>query len=160
MSGQHIIIEQLREELEKAHAASEYQTRRIEHYRTQLDFCERRAEKAERFIATADSEWKVRAEKAERERDEARAEREALRRHYDEAGPEHNLLALLDLYDERRAAAESERDEARAERDARPDISAEDARAFMMFKPVPARDSREGPVMHALRAHAAKAVNP
>ena len=119
MSGQHIIIEQLREELEKAHAASEYQTRRIEHYRTQLDFCERRAEKAERFIATADSEWKVRAEKAERERDEARAER-----------------------------------------DARPDISAEDARAFMMFKPVPARDSREGPVMHALRAHAAKAVNP
>ena len=160
MSGQDIIIEQLREELEKAHAASEYQTRRIEHYRTQLDFCERRAEKAERFIATADSEWKVRAEKAERERDEARAEREALRRHYDEAGPEHNLLALLDLYDERRAAAESERDEARAERDARPDISAEDARAFMMFKPVPARDSREGPVMHALRAHAAKAVNP
>ena len=140
MSGQDIIIEQLREELEKAHAASEYQTRRIEHYRTQLDFCERRAEKAERFIATADSEWKARAEKAERERDEwkakhdtladvsrsciataererdaARAEREALRRHYDEAGPEHNLLALLDLYDERRAAAESERDEARAE---------------------------------------------
>ena len=65
MSGQDI-IEQLREELEKAHAASEYQTRRIEHYRTQLDFCERRAEKAERFIATADSEWKARAEKAER----------------------------------------------------------------------------------------------
>ena len=90
MSGQDILIEQLREELEKAHAASEYQTRRIEHYRTQIDFCERRAEKAER------------------------------------------------------------------ERDARPDISAEDARAFMMFKPVPARDSREGPVMHALRAHAAK----
>ena len=71
MSGQDITIEQLREELEKAHAASEYQTRRIEHYRTQLDFCERRAEKAERFIATADSEWKARAEKAERERDEA-----------------------------------------------------------------------------------------
>ena len=44
----------------------------------------------------------------------------------------------------------------RAELDRRPDISAEDARAFMMFKPVPARDSREGPVMHALRAHAAK----
>lgn len=131
MSGQDITIEQLREELEKAHAASEYQTRRIEHYRTQLDFCERRAEKAER-------------------------ERDALRHHYDEASPEHNLLALLDMYDERRVAAESERDEARAERDARPDISAEDARAFMMFKPVPARDSREGPVMHALRAHAAK----
>jgi len=32
---------------------------------------EARAEKAERFIATADSEWKARAEKAERERDEA-----------------------------------------------------------------------------------------
>lgn len=101
MSGRDILIEQFWEELEKAHAASEYQTRRIEHYRTQLDFCERRAEKAER-----------------------------------------------------------ERDEARAERDARPDISAEDARAFMMFKPVPARDSREGPVMHALRAHAAKAGKP
>ena len=71
MNGQDIIIEQLREKLEKAHAASEYQTSRIEHYRTQLDFCERRAEKAERFIATADSEWKARAEKAERERDEA-----------------------------------------------------------------------------------------
>lgn len=55
MSGQHIIIEQLREELEKAHAASEYQTRRIEHYRTQLDFCERRAEKAERER----DEWKA-----------------------------------------------------------------------------------------------------
>jgi len=50
-----------------------------------------------------------------------------------------------------------ERMEAERERDARPDISAEDARAFMMFKPVPARDSREGPVMHALRAHAQKA---
>ena len=71
MSGQDIIIEQLREELEKAHAASEYQTRRIEHYRTQLDFCERRAEKAERFPQPTDSEWKARAEKAERERDEA-----------------------------------------------------------------------------------------
>ena len=53
MSGQDILIEQLREELEKAHA-SEYQTRRIEHYRTQIDFCERRAEKAERER----DEWK------------------------------------------------------------------------------------------------------
>jgi len=111
MSGQHIIIEQLREKLEKAHAASEYQTRRIEHYRTQLDFCERRAEKAER------------------ERDEERH--------------------LADVRGEMLTKTERERD-------ARPDISAEDARAFMMFKPVPARDSREGPVMHALRAHAAK----
>lgn len=47
-----------------------------------------------------------RAEKAEEERD-------ALRHHYDKAGPEHNLLALLDMYDEWRAAAESERDEER-----------------------------------------------
>ena len=60
MSGQDIPIEQFWEELEKAHAASEYQTRRIEHYRTQLDFCERRAEKAER----------ERDEGAEREREE------------------------------------------------------------------------------------------
>ena len=58
MSGRDILIEQFWEELERAHAESEYQTRRIEHYRTQLDFCERRAEKAER------------------ERDEARAERD------------------------------------------------------------------------------------
>ena len=155
MSGQHIIIEQLREELEKAHAASEYQTRRIEHYRTQLDFCERRAEKAERFIATADSEWKARAEKAERERDEARANYAFM--------VERAADQKLDGYRElgaRAAAAEERAERAERERDARPDISAEDARAFMMFKPVPARDSREGPVMHALRAHAAKAVNP
>ena len=192
MSGQDILIEQLRAEVERLRddrADLQERCNRLTGERNAALLLmkdeEARAEKAERFIATADSEWKARAEKAERERDEwkakhdtladvsraciattererdaARAEREALRRHYDEAGPEHNLLALLDLYDERRAAAESERDEARAERDARPDISAEDARAFMMFKPVPARDSREGPVMHALRAHAAKAVKP
>ena len=192
MNGQDIIIEQLRAEVERLRddrADLQERCNRLTGERNAALLLmkdeEARAEKAERFIATADSEWKARAEKAERERDEwkakhdtladvsraciattererdaARAEREALRRHYDEAGPEHNLLALLDLYDERRAAAESERDEARAERDARPDISAEDARAFMMFKPVPARDSREGPVMHALRAHAAKAVKP
>ena len=33
------------------------------------------------------------------------AEVERLRRHYDAAGPEHNLLALLDLYHEREQAA-------------------------------------------------------
>ena len=98
MSGQDIIIEQLREELEKAHAASEYQTRRIEHYRTQLDFCERRAEKAERFPQPTDSEWKVRAEKAERERDEWKAR--------------HDTLA--DVSRKCIATAERERDEARA----------------------------------------------
>jgi len=43
----------------------------------------------------------------------------ALQRHYDEAGPEHNLLALLDLYHDRKMVAERERDEAlsRAEHD-------------------------------------------
>ena len=310
MSGQDIIIEQLRADVERLTKL---------HGRELLERMEAERER---------DEWKAKHDTladvsrsciatAERERDAARAEREALRRHYDEAGPEHNLLALLDLYDERRAEVErltAERDEARAnyafmveraadqkldgyrelgakaaaaeeraeraererdaykrakdenddrftrerdeareryarivealgvehtgdtivhvrvakrlredckrlafdrdwesdlrrsmqderdaaranyafmveraadqkldgyrelgaraaaaeeraeraerERDARPDISAEDARAFMMFKPVPARDSREGPVMHALRAHAAKAVNP
>ena len=144
MSGETILIEQLRAEVERlrddlsatearlevSYDAYERDCRDLrgkmtraqtdrDHARLDRDSAIARAEKAERFIATADSEWKARAEKAERERDEARSER-----------------------------------------DARPDISAEDARAFMMFKPVPARDSREGPVMHALRAHAAKAVNP
>jgi outer membrane protein TolC len=35
------------------------------------------------------------------ELDEAKAERDALQRHYDAAGPEHNLLALLDHYHDR-----------------------------------------------------------
>lgn len=43
----------------------------------------------------------------------AERERDALQRHYDEAGPEHNLLALLDLYDDRKVEAQRERDEAR-----------------------------------------------
>ncbi len=42
-----------------------------------------------------------------------RGERDALRQHYDAAGPEHNLLALLDLYHDREMAAEAERDELR-----------------------------------------------
>ena len=144
MSGQDILTEQLRAEVERLRddrADLQERCNRLTGERNAALLLmkdeEARAEKAERFIATADSEWKARAEKAERERDEwkakhdtladvsrsciataererdaARAEREALRRHYDEAGPEHNLLALLDLYDERRAAAESERDEA------------------------------------------------
>lgn len=149
MSGQDILIEQLREELEKAHAASEYQTRRIEHYRTQLDFCERRAEKAER-------------------------ERDALRHHYDEASPEHNLLALLDMYDERRVAAESERDEARAERDALhvalelAEVEVALDRSWCRICRTECRGAHRGrrEHMHAaecvlnIRAHAAKAVNP
>jgi hypothetical protein len=42
------------------------------------------------------------------------AERDALQRHYDAAAPEHNLLALLDLYDDRRVEALRERDAALA----------------------------------------------
>ena len=217
MSGQDILIEQLREELEKAHAASEYQTRRIEHYRTQIDFCERRAEKAERER----DEWKARHDTladvsrkciatAERERDEARAnyafmveraadqkldgyrelgaraaaaeeraekaerERDALRHHYDEASPEHNLLALLDMYDERRVAAESERDEARAERDALhvalelAEVEVALDRSWCRICRTECRGAHRGrrEHMHAaecvlnIRAHAAKAVNP
>ena len=45
----------------------------------------------------------------------AEAERDALRRHYDAAAPEHNLLALLDLYEERESKAVRERDAALAE---------------------------------------------
>ena len=105
MSGQHIIIEQLRADVERLTKL---------HGRELLERME-----------------------AERERDEWKAK--------------HDTLADVS----RKCIATAER-----ERDARPDISAEDARAFMMFKPVPARDSREGPVMHALRAHAAKAVKP
>lgn len=37
-------------------------------------------------------------------------ERDSLQRHYDAAAPEHNLLALLDLYDDRARKAEQERD--------------------------------------------------
>jgi hypothetical protein len=36
------------------------------------------------------------------------AECDRLRRHYDAAGPEHNLLALLDLYHDRESAALAE----------------------------------------------------
>ena len=43
----------------------------------------------------------------------ARAERDALQRHFDAAAPEHNLPALLDLYFERQQKAEKEREEAR-----------------------------------------------
>lgn len=45
------------------------------------------------------------------------AERDALKKHYDAAGPEHNLLALLDLWLEEKIEAQqrAERAEARAE---------------------------------------------
>jgi hypothetical protein len=42
-------------------------------------------------------------------------ERDALKRHYDAAAPEHNLLALLDLYEERERQATAERDRLAAE---------------------------------------------
>lgn len=101
-----------------------------------------------------------RAEKAEEERD-------ALRHHYDKAGPEHNLLALLDMYDERRVAAESERDEACAECDARPDISAEDAELFSRTSHtvsqtiedrIPGYADAMSRIASALQGHAEKAV--
>lgn len=45
----------------------------------------------------------LRAQDLAAQLDRTRAERDALQRHYDAASPEHNLLALLDLYDDRRA---------------------------------------------------------
>lgn len=48
---------------------------------------------------------------------QAERERDASKRHYDAAGPEHNLLALLDLYHDRKMEAERERDDLRKEHD-------------------------------------------
>ena len=214
MSGQHIIIEQLRADVERLRDDLSATEARLE---VSYDAYERdcrdlrgkmtRAQ-TDRDHARLDRDSAIaRAEKAERERDEAREalrvartdrDREAhdrqttsdawndMRRQRDAALVERNAAieqakhvgACLVECSARAEKAERERDEWKAkhdtladvsraciatterERDARPDISAEDARAFMMFKPVPARDSREGPVMHALRAHAAKAVKP
>ena len=144
MNGQDIIIEQLRADVERLRDDLSATEARLE---VSYDAYERdcrdlrgkmtRAQ-TDRDHARLDRDSAIaRAEKAERERDEWKAR--------------HDTLADVS----RKCIATTER-----ERDARPDISAEDARAFMMFKPVPARDSREGPVMHALRAHAAKAVKP
>ena len=137
MSGETILIEQLRADVE-----------RLELGLAAVAMCDssdcglcvsclvKRAEKAERerdearanyaFMVERAADQKLdgyrelgaRAAAAEERAEKAERERDALRHHYDKAGPEHNLLALLDMYDERRAAAESERDEARAERDA------------------------------------------
>ena len=145
MSGETILIEQLRAEVD----------------RLELDLA---------AVAMCDSSdcglcvscLVKRAEKAERERD-------VLRHHYEEAIPEHNLFALLDMYDGRRAAAERERDEARAERDARPDISAEDAllmedaRATLelpAYEHGPEHQDAAMRIARAIRAHAAKSVKP
>lgn len=46
---------------------------------------------------------------------ECEKERDALRSHYDRAAPEHNLLALLDLYAERESAACAECERMRAD---------------------------------------------
>lgn len=59
--------------------------------------------------------WQAEELSRRTERDTARAEVERLRKHFEAASPEHNLPALLDLYDARRTTAEDERDEARAE---------------------------------------------
>ena len=78
MSGQDILIEQLRAEVERLRddrADLQERCNRLTGERNAALLLmkdeEARAEKAERFIAIADSEWKARAEKAERERDEA-----------------------------------------------------------------------------------------
>lgn len=57
---------------------------------------------------TENVELQARAEKAE-------AEVERLRAHFDAAGDGLNLLAVLDLYNDRRISAEQERDDLRAE---------------------------------------------
>jgi len=61
-------------------------------------------ERVEQLLAEID---RLRTELAEAraERDAARKERDALQRHYDATGPEHNLLALLDLYESREREA-------------------------------------------------------
>ena len=78
MSGHDILIDQLRAEVERLRddrADLQERCNRLTGERNAALLLmkdeEARAEKAERFIATADSEWKARAEKAERERDEA-----------------------------------------------------------------------------------------
>lgn len=109
---------------------------------------------------------------------DAESKRDALQRHYDEAGGEHNLLALLDLYHDRKMQAERDRDSARDlaeqrgeqlvrmrdEKDAalalaesRPEISAEDAAAFLRENRYATSSPAWLAVREPLRAHAAKA---
>ena len=78
MSGQDILIEQLRAEVERLRddrADLQERCNRLTGERNAALLLmkdeEARAEKAERFPQPTDSEWKARAEKAERERDEA-----------------------------------------------------------------------------------------
>ena len=78
MSGQDILIEQSRAEVERLRddrADLQERCNRLTGERNAALLLmkdeEARAEKAERFPQPTDSEWKARAEKAERERDEA-----------------------------------------------------------------------------------------
>lgn len=170
MSGQDIIIKQLRAEVERLRE---------------------RAEKAERFIATADSEWKVRAEKAEREIERLRSDAKTLASEHfaadyraaiaraDKAEDERDeARAELDAY--KRAKAENddrfmrERDEARAERDALhvalelAEVEVALDRSWCRICRTECRGAHRGrrEHMHAtecvldIRAHAAKAVKP
>lgn len=137
----------------------------------------KRAEKAERFVATADSEWKARAEKAEREFADrldhltAAVKRgDVLQARVTEL--EKRLAASRAIVDDLKSTirreevrgdtAIRERDEARAQRDARPDISAEDAAAWVRCidvsdEPGGAADVvKYRAVNDAIRAHAAK----
>ena len=134
-----------------------------------------RAEKAERER----DEWKARHDTladvsrkciatAERERDEARANYAFMveRAANQKLDGYRELGARAAAAEERAERAERERDEARAERDARPDISAEDAAAWVRCidvsdEPGGAADVvKYRAVNDALRAHAAKAGKP
>ena len=105
MSGHDILIDQLRAEVERLRddrADLQERCNRLTGERNAALLLmkdeEARAEKAERFPQPTDSEWKARAEKAERERDEWKAR--------------HDTLA--DVSRKCIATAERERDEARA----------------------------------------------
>ena len=179
MSGESILIEQLRAEVD-----------RLELGLAAVAMCDssdcgmcvsclvKRAEKAERerdearanyaFMVERAADQKLdgyrelgaraaaaeeRAERAERERDEARAERDAYKR-----AKEENDERFM-----------RERDDARAERDRRPDISPEDARMMEdaratlelpAYEHGPEHQEAAIRIASAIRAHAAKSVKP
>lgn len=177
MSGQDILIEQLRAEVERLRDdRADLQERcnrltgeRNAALRLVMDE-EARADRAESSLAAAamcdpgDCGRCVaclvrRAEKAERERDEER--------HLADVRGEMLAKAERERDAYKRAKEENddrfmrERDEARAERDARPDISAEDALAYLgSASGRPTNTKAAFRTIEALRAHAAKAVKP
>ncbi len=117
-----------------------------------------RTEAIQTSLATT-RELRERAERAERERDEARADfrlvAEALgAMHEPCTGPSWpgTREEVMDVATRLRA----ERDEARAERDARPDVSAEDAAGWWDEDVYRAEGDAIRRVNAALRAHAAK----